>query len=825
MSDPTLFDYSMIKGTVEAILFQNSDNFYTVLKVDTIETNEDFDTMPTVVGFLPNIVEGDVYTFKGQVVDHLRYGKQLKAETFEKEMPQTKEAIISYLSSDLFKGVGKKTAQNIVNTLGDNAINDILDDHSVLEKVSGLSKKKQKQIAEQISANQESEKIMIRLHDLGFGPKLSMAIYQFYLGDTLTILDRNPYQLIYDIKGIGFNKADQLARNIGIAYNDNERLKAALLYTLEEECIKQGHTYLPINVVIDLTVEVLNYQDEEVIEPEKLDEMLQYLNEEKRLIIDNEQVAIPSLYYSEIKSVQNLFRIKTHTNKLTEIEQSDLQMHIGEIEDANQVNYAASQKEALQTAINSKVMLLTGGPGTGKTTVIKGIVELYAEIHGLSLDYDDYVNDDYPVVLAAPTGRASKRLQESTGLEAMTIHRLIGWNQDTKPEDILENEINARLIIIDEMSMVDTWLYHQFLSAVPLDAQLIFVGDEDQLPSVGPGQVFKDLIESKAIPRVNLTEVYRQQDGSSIIELAHRMKLGQKIDITQRFHDRSFINCQANQIPTVVEKVVTSAVNKGYTMADIQVLAPMYKGNAGIKRLNQVLQDILNPKKKDTREIEFGDVVFRKGDKVLQLVNRPNDNIFNGDIGVIVGIFWAKENALNKDVLVVDFEGNEITFTKQDIMELTHAYCTSIHKSQGSEFPIVIMPIVKQYFRMLQRPILYTGLTRAKTSLVLLGDPEAFDIGLKTNGQARLTQLCTLLKNYFNSEDEEMLENTATNDTGASQTTIDEQVEAPMSSNDSEEVTSDSTKTDTNVLTEATMFKIDPMINMGEITPYDFIER
>ncbi|MDG6667032.1 ATP-dependent RecD-like DNA helicase [Staphylococcus aureus] len=825
MSDPTLFDYSMIKGTVEAILFQNSDNFYTVLKVDTIETNEDFDTMPTVVGFLPNIVEGDVYTFKGQVVDHPCYGKQLKAETFEKEMPQTKEAIISYLSSDLFKGVGKKTAQNIVNTLGDNAINDILDDHSVLEKVSGLSKKKQKQIAEQISANQESEKIMIRLHDLGFGPKLSMAIYQFYLGDTLTILDRNPYQLIYDIKGIGFNKADQLARNIGIAYNDNERLKAALLYTLEEECIKQGHTYLPINVVIDLTVDVLNYQDEEVIEPEKLDEMLQYLNEEKRLIIDNEQVAIPSLYYSEIKSVQNLFRIKTHTNKLTEIEQSDLQMHIGEIEDANQVNYAASQKEALQTAINSKVMLLTGGPGTGKTTVIKGIVELYAEIHGLSLDYDDYVNDDYPVVLAAPTGRASKRLQESTGLEAMTIHRLIGWNQDTKPEDILENEINARLIIIDEMSMVDTWLFHQFLSAVPLDAQLIFVGDEDQLPSVGPGQVFKDLIESKAIPRVNLTEVYRQQDGSSIIELAHRMKLGQKIDITQRFHDRSFINCQANQIPTVVEKVVTSAVNKGYTMADIQVLAPMYKGNAGIKRLNQVLQDILNPKKKDTREIEFGDVVFRKGDKVLQLVNRPNDNIFNGDIGVIVGIFWAKENALNKDVLVVDFEGNEITFTKQDMMELTHAYCTSIHKSQGSEFPIVIMPIVKQYFRMLQRPILYTGLTRAKTSLVLLGDPEAFDIGLKTNGQARLTQLCTLLKNYFNSEDEEMLENTATNDTGASQTTIDDQVEAPMSSNDSEEVMSDSTKTDTNVLTEATMFKIDPMINMGEITPYDFIER
>lgn len=484
------------------------------------------------------------------------------------------------------------------------------------------------------------------------------------------------------------------------------------------------------------------------------------------------------------------------------------------------MSYAASQKDALQTAINSKIMLLTGGPGTGKTTVIKGIVELYAEVHGISLDYDDYQEDDYPVVLAAPTGRASKRLQESTGLEAMTIHRLIGWNQDTQPEDILDNEINARLIIIDEMSMVDTWLFHQFLSAVPLDAQIILVGDEDQLPSVGPGQVFKDLIDSNTIPRVNLTEVYRQQDGSSIIELAHRMKLGQPIDITQRFHDRSFINCGTEQIPNVVEKVVNSAVNKGYDMSDIQVLAPMYKGNAGIKRLNQILQSILNPKEKDTREIEFGDVVFRKGDKVLQLVNRPNDNIFNGDIGVIVGIFWAKENALNKDVLVVDFEGNEITFTRQDMLELTHAYCTSIHKSQGSEFPIVIMPIVKQYFRMLQRPILYTGLTRAKQSLVLLGDPQAFDIGLNTNGQKRLTQLFTLLKQYFTEEKSYDLSLTEENNESNDSQGI--HYEDDVSDENDE---NDSDKAMTIELTEETIYQIDPMINMGETSPYDFANR
>ena len=816
MSDPTLFDYSMIKGTVDAILFQNNDNFYTVLKVDTIETNESFDSMPTVVGFLPNVVEGDVYTFKGQVVEHPRYGKQLKAETFEKELPQTKDAIVSYLSSDLFKGIGKKTAQNIVNALGENAINDILNHPEILQKVPSLPKKKQQQIAEQISANQESEKIMIRLHDLGFGPKLSMAIYQFYMSDTLKILDENPYQLVYDIKGIGFNKADQLARNIGIAANSPERLKAGLLYILEEECIKQGHTYLPNSYVIDTTQEMLNDGTDVTIARETLEEMILQLSEEKKLILSDEQVSIPSLYYSELKSVQNLYRIKTNTTKLKEIEQSDLQMHIGEIESYNKVNYAASQKEALETALNSKVMLLTGGPGTGKTTVIKGIVELYAEIHGLSLDYDDYNEDDYPVVLAAPTGRASKRLQESTGLEAMTIHRLIGWNQETQPEDILDNEINARLIIIDEMSMVDTWLFHQFLSAVPLDAQIIFVGDEDQLPSVGPGQVFKDLIDSKTIPRVNLTEVYRQQDGSSITDLAHRMKMGEPIDITQRFHDRSFINCTSDQIPDVVDKVVQSAVSKGYNMSDIQVLAPMYKGNAGIKRLNQVLQSILNPKKDDSREIEFGDVVFRKGDKVLQLVNRPNDNIFNGDIGVIVGIFWAKENALNKDVLVVDFEGNEITFTRQDLLELTHAYCTSIHKSQGSEFPIVIMPIVKQYFRMLQRPILYTGLTRAKQSLVLLGDPQAFEIGLNTKGQERLTQLNGLLTSYFGNHlvDNESADILTTENKTINNETLDEQEQAII----------DESQKDI-ILSESTIFKIDPMINMGEMTPYDFAER
>lgn len=786
MENPTLFEQSYVKGNIDVILFQNNDNYYTVLKVEVEDSNEDFDTTATIVGFFPNIVEGETYTFKGQITDHPKYGKQLKAETFQKVLPQTREAVIQYLSSELFKGVGKKTAESIVDTLGENAIQSILKDASVLEKVPKLSKTKQSQIADQVLQNQESEQIMVRLNELGFGAKLAMDIYKFYKSDTLDILNQNPYQLVYDIRGVGFQKADQLANQMGISELHPNRLKAGIQFVVEETCIKQGHTYLPKETLVTESLQLLSKNSQVPIETTLIEEVLTQLVEENRLVDDQENIAIPSLYYSELKSAQNIYKMMQQQLHLEVFDQSDIQMHIGEIEQTNSVSYAEAQKEALEAAMKHQIMILTGGPGTGKTTVIKGIVYLYAALHGISLDYDDYTEEDYPIVLAAPTGRASKRLHDATGLEAMTIHRLIGWNQETKPEDILDNEISAKLIIIDEMSMVDTWLFHQFMAAVPNDAQVVLVGDEDQLPSVGPGQVFKDLIASKTLPRINLTEVYRQQDGSSIIALAHRMKSGQSVDITERFHDRSFIPCHVDQIPEVVRKVVTNAVSKGYDMSDIQVLAPMYRGNAGIHRLNKVLQEILNPlDTSEQREIQFGDVLFRKGDKVLQLVNRPNDNVFNGDIGVIVGVFWAKENALNKDVVVVDYEGNEITYLKSDLTELTHAYCTSIHKAQGSEFPIVIMPIVKQYYRMLQKPILYTGLTRAKQSLVFLGDADAFNLGLKTEGQVRLTREKSFLEQYFSTEEVQ-----------------NENVE----------------------LTEATMFQINPMINMENVTPYDFLE-
>lgn len=796
MENLSLFDLSHVKGEVIRILFQNSDNYYTVIKVDVMDSNEDFDQEVTIVGYLPQIVEGETYLFKGKVTNHPKYGKQLQAETFEKELPQTKQGVIHYLSSDLFKGIGKKTAETIVDKLGEDALQKIIDDPDVLKEIPKLNKQKRDTIAESIRENQAIEHIMIKLNELGFGPKLAMAIYQFYKEETLNIIKQSPYRLVMDINGIGFQRADQIAEQVGISKDHHDRLVAGVSYFLDQQSLQNGHTFLPVDILTNGAYELLNHNQPEVVNKDQINGVIIEMSEENKLIIENDNCFLPSLYYSEAKSVQIIHRLYQHQDELKEIEKSDLQLHIGQIEEMNDVSYADGQKLALETAINHKMMLLTGGPGTGKTTVIRGICELYSEIHGVSLNYDDYQEGtDFPIVLAAPTGRAAKRLSESTGLEAMTIHRLIGWSKDTQPDDVLDNDIHAHLIILDEMSMVDTWLMYQFLRAVPDYAQIIFVGDEDQLPSVGPGQIFKDLIDSKVIPRVNLTEVYRQQEGSSIIDLAHKIKNGLPVSINEKHHDRSFIPCSSNQIATVVEKVVQGAVNKGYNMQDIQVLAPIYRGPAGINKLNELLQDILNPKDEDTRFLQYGDIEYRENDKVLQLINRPDDNVFNGDIGVVTGVYKAEENALGKDVVIVDYEGNDITYTKQDLSEITHAYCCSIHKSQGSEFPIVIMPIVRQYFRMLQKNILYTGLTRAKQSLVVCGEEQAFNQGIQTLGHERMTSFDTKLKMYFDTDVE----------------------------SDTESET-ESIQTKHIILTEDNMFEIDPMINMNDKTPYDFMK-
>lgn len=787
MDNLSLFDQSFVKGTIVRILFQNADNYYTVLKAEVIDSNEDFEEEVSIVGYFPQVAEGDTYTFTGKVVSHPKYGKQLAAETYEKDLPQTKDGIIHYLSSDLFKGIGKKIARQVVDTLGEDALSLILDDRKVLDQVSKLSDEKKDIIFNTISENQAIEKIMIRLNEWGFGPQLAMKIFQFYKEDTVKTIQQSPYQLVIDIQGIGFNKADELAQKLGIQGSHPERLRAALVYSMEQGCLQNGHTYLPEQVLLETAYQLLT-KSNETVDSNELVNKLTELCEEKILVEDEKRIYLPSLFYSEVKAVQTLHRLKSHQNQLKEFDKAEVLMAIGALEDQFEVSYAPKQREALEVAMKEKMMILSGGPGTGKTTVIRGIVHLYAELNGLSLDYKDYEQADFPIAVAAPTGRASKRLSESTGLEATTIHRLIGWTRENKPDDILENDISAKLVIIDEMSMVDTWLMFQLMRALPNDCQIIFVGDQDQLPSVGPGQVFRDLIDAAIMPQVELEEVYRQQEGSSIIELAHQIKRNQPFDITARFNDRSFIPCSTEQIPSVINQVVSKAVDKGYDKRDIQVLAPIYKGKAGIKFLNKELQAILNPKDDDKREMEFGDVIYREGDKVLQLVNRPEDNVFNGDIGEVSDILMANENALNKDIVVVEYEGQPVTYTKQELLELTHAYCCSIHKSQGSEFPIVIMPVVRAYYRMLQKNILYTGLTRAKQSLIICGDKAAFDEGMKKTGLERLTSFKDVLVTYF--KEDEQLKQTE---------------EIPVGE-----------------LTEDNLHLIDPMINMENISPYDY---
>ncbi|AZV50733.1 MULTISPECIES: SF1B family DNA helicase RecD2 [Bacillus] len=747
-----------LKGTVNTVIYHNDANLYTVLKVKVRETSEAIeDKVVSVTGYFPALQEEETYTFYGKTVTHPKFGLQFQAEHFKKEIPTTKEGVIQYLSSDLFEGIGKKTAEEIVKKLGDSAINKILADSSVLYDVPRLSKKKADTLAGALQRHQGLEQIMISLNQFGFGPQLSMKIYQAYESETLEKIQENPYQLVRDVEGIGFGKADELGGRMGLSGNHPERIKAAILYTLETTCLSEGHTYIETKQLIIETQTLLNQSaadGQRITEMDAANAMIA-LGENKDIVIEDERCYFPSLFFAEQNVAKRVKQIASQTEYDDQFPESEFLLALGELEERMNVQYAPSQKEAIQKALSSPMLLLTGGPGTGKTTVIRGIVELYGELHGASLDPSDYKKDEaFPIVLAAPTGRAAKRMSESTGLPAVTIHRLLGWNGAEGFTHTEDQPIEGKLLIIDEASMLDIWLANHLFKAIPDHIQIIIVGDEDQLPSVGPGQVLRDLLASQVIPTVRLTDIYRQAEGSSIVELAHEMKNGLlPNNLTAPTKDRSFIRCGGSQIKEVVEKVVANALKKGYTAKDIQVLAPMYRGKAGINELNVMLQDILNPPKEKRREIKFGDVVYRTGDKILQLVNQPENNVFNGDIGEITSIFYAKENTEKEDMAVVSFDGNEMTFTKKDFSQFTHAYCCSIHKSQGSEFPIVVLPVVKGYYRMLRRNLLYTAITRAKKFLILCGEEEALEWGVKNN-DATVRQ--TSLKNRLSAQAAEM---------------------------------------------------------------------
>lgn len=813
-----------ILGRPIVSIFHNDSNMYSIVRVKIQETNLQYNEKEIiVVGYFPKLNDDELYRFTGTMKSHPKYGLQFQVETFVKEVPATEQGIIHYLSSDLFPGIGRKTAEIIVEKLGVDAIKKIMDDPEALDAVPRLNGEKKMTIKQTLEQNLGLEKIMIQLNDWGFGPQLAMKIYQTYREETISLLTENPYRLIEDVEGVGFGRADELGARLGIVGAHPDRIKAAVLHVLTDAALSEGHVFLDAEHVLPHVKTMLEHSQREEIPYETISKAIIEMREESKICGEETRLYLPSLYYSEIGIASKILDLLNHNDKQERFTKDEIRKAIGEVEERLEVSYAETQVKAIECALNSSVMILTGGPGTGKTTVIRGLVEVYAELHGLSLNPKEYAQKEepFPIVLAAPTGRAAKRLAESTDLPAMTIHRLLGFNGQEKEEET-EREVEGRLIIIDEMSMVDTWLAHQLLKSLGEDAQVVFVGDQDQLPPVGPGQVLKDLLASNQIPTVELIDVYRQAEGSTIIELAHQIKKGNiPSTIAEKTTDRSFIKSSASQIASVVTQVVKSAIAKGQSIRDIQVLAPMYKGPAGIDMLNKQIQELVNPNPDGSRkELVFGDVVYRIGDKVLQLVNQPESNIFNGDMGEVVAIIRAKETVEKQDLLVVSYDGNEVTYQRGDLNQITLAYCCSIHKSQGSEFQTVIMPIVRSYSKMLRRNLLYTGITRAKNFLILCGEPEVFAGGLaKTDDLQRLTSLKARL-NPMEVEDLEIEEV----QTGLQDNENQSESKIPTEVKEQQAMFYMKGEVLEPVLNAETAPYIHPLIGMEGISPYDFQE-
>lgn len=810
-------EVQFVLGRPVVSIFHNPQNLFSIAKVKIQETNTSYTEKEIIVsGYFPKLSLEEQYRFTGSVKNHPKYGVQFQVETFTKEVPETEQGIVHYLSSDMFNGIGRKTAETIVKKLGKDAIKKILEDPEALDAVPRLSDDKKDTIRSTLQMNLGLERVMIQLNDWGFGPQVGMRIYQAYREETIDVLTKNPFRLIEEIEGIGFQRADELGAKLGITGAHPDRIKASILHLLNQASLSEGHVYMDAKTLIPLVKGMLESSQRDEISIEAISKAMIELNEESKVAGEETRLYLPSLYYSEVGIATKLETLLGSQANRDRFPASEVRRALGEAEERLGVNYAETQIEAIDGSINSSVMILTGGPGTGKTTVVRGLVEVYAELHGLSLDPKDYAKkkEPFPIILAAPTGRAAKRLSESTELPAMTIHRLLGFNGQEKEEET-EKEIEGRLIIIDEMSMVDTWLAHQLLKAVPDDAQIIFVGDQDQLPPVGPGQVLRDLLESKRIPTVELKDIYRQTSGSSIIELAHQMKKGQlPADITAKTSDRSFIKAGADQIASVVEKVVKSALSKGHSIKDIQVLAPMYRGPAGIDALNRMIQEMVNPNPDGSRkELVFGDITYRIGDKILQLVNQPESNVFNGDMGEVIAILKAKETVEKQDMLVASFDGIEVTYQRSDLNQLTLAYCCSIHKAQGSEFPTVIMPVVRGYMKMLRRNLLYTGITRSKDFLILCGDPQVFRYGVERTDDV---QRMTTLKKRLQLSAEEPVQETAVAEKVST-------AEAVAITKTEAQTAAPKTKGSAS-LTNENVHVIHPLVGMEGVTPKDFME-
>ena len=744
---------SFFIGQVQSEIFTSPDSFFKVLIVSVEEANFDWhEPEITVTGSFGDLSDNQTYRFEGKIVEHPRYGQQFQATSYHVNRPTSKDGLVDFLSGKQFTGIGKKTAEKIVDKLGTDAINKIIADPHVLDKLK-LRKAVKDSLVDNLRANQGMDEIIIGLNDLGFGANLSSAIFDKYGEETLHIINENPYQLAAEIDGISFNRADQVAQKLGIATDDSRRIDAAIIQTLDDLTMETGDTFTTTKPLLQQTIQLLAQGSGGRVSTDLIANQIIELEKNQAISYADEKIYPTALYNAEWQIADHLHRLLTVDQEKVPV--TTIEKTVTKVADQSGITYDQVQKEAIKTALNSKVMLLTGGPGTGKTTIIKGIVASYAKIHDLSLDVNEYKEKSFPVLLAAPTGRAAKRMSEATDLPASTIHRLLGLNGREMPTDMNARDLEGSLLIIDEMSMVDTLLFKTLIQAVPTSMHVVLVGDKDQLPSVGPGQVFHDLLDFAELPKVELTNIHRQAADSTIIPLAHAIKEGKlPSDLTNKMPDRSFISCHANQVPSVVQQIIDLSKKRDYSANDIQILAPMYRGQAGIDRLNELAQQAYNPPANGKQEVDFRGLTFRVGDKVLQLVNVPEKNIFNGDIGKITAIESGRTVGKKNESITVDFDGNEVSYSRMEWNQLRLAYCISIHKAQGSQFKMVLLPIVQQFSRMLQRNLLYTAITRAAEKLVLIGEPYAVVTSVKNEAVNRKTSLVDRLDKVWSKHGE-----------------------------------------------------------------------
>jgi exodeoxyribonuclease V alpha subunit len=711
--------FTEIKGQIERITYYNEESGYTIAKVKAGGRHD----LVTVVGNLLSVNPGEVLKLKGEWHFHPKFGEQFKIISYESIVPATVKGIERYLGSGLIKGIGPVISKRLVSQFGLETLNIIETDIQKLLEVEGIGDKRIQMIRKAWDDQKEIREVMLFLQDHGVSPAYGAKIFKQYGKKSIEVVRGNPYRLATDIFGIGFITADKIAEKLGISKDSQIRAEAGILYVLHQ-LSDDGHVYYPYEPLIEESKQILGVDKETIVKAFgaiSLDNkiIIEDLNKED-LKENNKAVYLSKFYVSEVGIADKL---KTLLQVPKTLRSFDKDHVIEWVQGELRIALAENQKQAVREAIDKKIMVVTGGPGTGKTTIINSIIRIYKKA-------------GQRVLLAAPTGRAAKRMTEATGHEAKTIHRLLEFSPKEGGFKRGENNpLEGDLIVIDETSMVDTILMHHLLKAVPREATLILVGDVDQLPSVGAGNILKDIIDSGYIPTVRLTEIFRQAKESLIVVNAHRVNSGE-MPIFSYHKDRpqDFYFFAIEEPEEALAKIIELCKVKipekfGYDpLNDIQVLTPMHRGIAGASNLNVELQKHLNPSQD---ELIRNGMALKVGDKVMQIRNNYNKDIFNGDIGRIIRIDREDQE------IIVDYDGRPVSYEYADLDEIVMAYAISIHKSQGSEYPVVVMPLLTQHYMLLQRNLLYTGITRGKKLVILVGTKKAIAIAIKNNKQQK----------------------------------------------------------------------------------------